>query len=117
MDAATEAMDWSPEEHCRFTVCTGTFSGKPARNIPIRHSVARWEAAPSTEPKTTSPTSCGEMPVASTAALSTAATMSSTGVSRRPPRLAFVKGVRPANTMTTSSSFGAVWRRRRGQSG
>lgn len=32
-----------------------TVSGKPARNMAILHSLARWEEGPSTEPITTSP--------------------------------------------------------------
>ena len=41
-----------------FTVRTGTVSGKPARNMAMRHSLARWELGPSTLPTTMSPTAC-----------------------------------------------------------
>jgi hypothetical protein len=47
-----------PEEHWRLTVCTGTLSGKPARNMAMRHSLARWLEGPITLPKHTSPTAC-----------------------------------------------------------
>lgn len=41
-----------------LTVCTGTEVGKPARNMAIRHSLARWLEGPITLPKHTSPTAC-----------------------------------------------------------
>ena len=43
-----------------FTVRTGTVSGKPARNMAMRHSFARWELGPSTLPTTMSPTACSK---------------------------------------------------------
>lgn len=39
-----------------LTVRTGTVSGKPARNMAMRLSLARWELGPSTLPTTMSPT-------------------------------------------------------------
>ena len=41
-----------------MTVRTGTVSGYPAKNMAMRHSLARWELGPSTLPMTTSPITC-----------------------------------------------------------
>ncbi len=41
-----------------LTVRTGTVSGKPARNMAMRASLARWLDGPSTLPTTMSPTAC-----------------------------------------------------------
>jgi len=41
-----------------LTVRTGTVSGKPARNMAMRASLARWLDGPSTLPTTISPTAC-----------------------------------------------------------
>ena len=36
MDAAMFATACSPDEHCRFTVYSGTDAGKPARSMDMR---------------------------------------------------------------------------------
>ena len=69
----------------------------------MRHSLARWDEFPRTDPTTTSPTSDTTSPVRSTVALRRVATRSSAGVSFRPPFLARVIGVRSAETTTMSS--------------
>jgi hypothetical protein len=77
----------------------------------MRHSFARCEELPSTEPTTTSPTSAGFNPVAATEARSSVASRSSAGVSLRPPLRARVMGVRSAETTTTSSGdLEEIWR-------
>jgi hypothetical protein len=74
-----------------FTVCTGTVSGIPARNIAMRHSLARCEEGPRTLPMTTSPMSAAATPVFANVALNNVASMSSAGVLERPPRRACIK--------------------------
>lgn len=74
-----------------FTVCTGTVSGIPARNMAMRHSLARCDEGPRTLPMTTSPTSAAATPVLANVALNNVASMSSAGVLERPPRRACVE--------------------------
>jgi hypothetical protein len=56
-DVALGRGDMDAQAHL-FTVRTGTVSGKPARNMAMRASLARWLEGPSTLPTTMSPTAC-----------------------------------------------------------
>ena len=84
-----------------MTVCTGTVSGMPARNMAMRHSLARCEEGPRTLPMTTSPTSAAGTPVRANVALKSVASMSSAGVLARPPRRACTRAV-PALVLRTA---------------
>mmetsp|Transcript_8959 Transcript_8959/g.28485 ORF Transcript_8959/g.28485 Transcript_8959/m.28485 type:complete len:204 (-) Transcript_8959:35-646(-) len=92
-----------PLLHWRFTVLRGTSKGTSPMNWAMREVTAPapgWE----TFPIWMSPMILGSTLVRSLIALKSGASISSQGVSLKPPRLAFVMAVRTAQQMTTSSS-------------
>mmetsp|Transcript_16328 Transcript_16328/g.34483 ORF Transcript_16328/g.34483 Transcript_16328/m.34483 type:complete len:203 (-) Transcript_16328:89-697(-) len=97
------ATAWRPLLHWRFTELDGISYGSPPRNCAIREVAAPapgWE----TLPIWMSPMAMGSIFVFSMTALNNGASMSSQGVSLKPPLLAFAIAVRSEQQMTTSSS-------------
>ena len=86
------------EPHCRSTVTPGTDSGSPAASQAVRAMSPACGPTVSTQPKTTSSTSAGSIPVrASRAAMTCAPRSAGCAAARPPPRRP--TGVRTASMM------------------
>merc|ERR1719464_273413 len=92
-----------PLLHCRLTVLSGTWKGTSPMNCAMREVTA---PAPGCEtlPIWMSPMALGSIFVRLATSLKRGVSMSSQGVSLKPPRLALAMAVRNAQQMTTSSS-------------
>ncbi len=73
------------EPHWRSTVVPGTCSGSPAASQQVRAMSPAWPPMVSTQPKTTSSTAAGSMPLRSTSAFSEWAPRSAGWTCDRPP--------------------------------
>src|SRR3954451_1805052 len=89
------------EPHCRSMVTPGTWSGSPATSQAVRATSPACEPIVSQQPRITSSTSAGSMPVRSTRALIECAARSAEWTAARaPPRLP--TGVQTASTTNAS---------------
>mmetsp|Transcript_102340 Transcript_102340/g.293619 ORF Transcript_102340/g.293619 Transcript_102340/m.293619 type:complete len:315 (+) Transcript_102340:80-1024(+) len=107
MLAAMLATACKPLLHCLLTAHAGISYGKSPKNIAMRE-VAAPAVGCKTLPIWQSPIFLGSTLVRSTTALKRGASISSQGVSLKPPLPALPMAVRTAQQMTTSSSAGAA---------
>ena len=86
------------EPHCRSMVVPGTSSGRPAASQHVRAMSPAWGPIVSTQPKMTSSTAAGSMPVRSTSPeIAWAPRSAGCALASPPPFLP--TGVRTASTM------------------
>ena len=104
MALAMSEMACRPLLHCRFRLFRAVVSGKPATRAAALNSVAP-EPGARTLPTAMSSTRAGFMFERSMTDLRVCARRSAPGVSLKPPRPPFVRGVRRAQVTTMSSSF------------
>ena len=103
---ATSTTALSPLPQSRFTVLPGTEMGRPAARAAARATSKACSPTWVTQPRTTSSTRSGEMPVRASAASSTWAARSTAWTAARLP-LRFPRGVRTASTMTAPGMRGS----------